>query len=79
MGEMLPEILQPFTRYSANDPEFPVNDTPLFAGCCDQDFRKTLFVGSKSADGQGGAATQAHHGSPDALFNGQRRTTVMHS
>jgi hypothetical protein len=32
MGEMLPEIPQPFTRYSANDPEFPVNDTPLFAG-----------------------------------------------
>jgi len=26
MGEMLPQILQALTRYSANDPKFPVNN-----------------------------------------------------
>jgi hypothetical protein len=33
MGGILREILQALTRYSANDPEFPVNDPPLFTGC----------------------------------------------
>ena len=33
MGAMLRQILQELTRYSANDPEFPVNDPPLFTGC----------------------------------------------
>jgi hypothetical protein len=28
----LSAILQALTRYSANDPQFPVNDPPLFAG-----------------------------------------------
>jgi hypothetical protein len=32
MGESLREILQAFTRYSANAPEFPVNDAPLLTG-----------------------------------------------
>jgi hypothetical protein len=32
MGEILRDILQAFTRYSANDPKFPVNDVPLFTG-----------------------------------------------
>jgi hypothetical protein len=31
-GESLREILQAFTRYSANAPEFPVNDAPLLTG-----------------------------------------------
>jgi hypothetical protein len=32
MEESLREILQPLTRYSANDPELPVNDPTLFTG-----------------------------------------------
>jgi hypothetical protein len=32
MGESLREIVQALTRYSANAPEFPVNDPPLFTG-----------------------------------------------
>jgi hypothetical protein len=32
MRESVREILQAFTRYSANDPEFPVSDPPLFTG-----------------------------------------------
>jgi hypothetical protein len=32
MEEILREILRPLTRYSANDPKFPVNDPPLFTG-----------------------------------------------
>jgi hypothetical protein len=33
MGEILRQILHALTRYSANDPELPVNDPPLFTGC----------------------------------------------
>jgi hypothetical protein len=33
LGESLREFLQALTRYSANDPELPVNDPPLFTGC----------------------------------------------
>jgi len=32
MGGSLSAILQALTRYSANDPQFPVNDPPLFTG-----------------------------------------------
>jgi hypothetical protein len=32
MGESLSAILPVLTRYSANDPQFPVNDAPLFTG-----------------------------------------------
>jgi hypothetical protein len=32
MGESLRDFLQALTRYSANDPELPVNDPPLFTG-----------------------------------------------
>ena len=32
MGESLREIPQALTRYSANDPELPVNDATLFTG-----------------------------------------------
>ena len=31
-GGILKEILQAFTRYSANAPEFPVNDAPPLTG-----------------------------------------------
>jgi hypothetical protein len=31
---MLKEILQAFTRYSANDPELPVNSGASFTGGC---------------------------------------------
>jgi hypothetical protein len=33
LREILREFLQTLTRYSANDPELPVNDPPLFTGC----------------------------------------------
>jgi hypothetical protein len=39
-GEILSAVLQVFTRYSANNPQFPVNDRSLFTGvpatakCC---------------------------------------------
>jgi hypothetical protein len=32
MGQILRETLQAITRYSANAPELPVNDPPLFTG-----------------------------------------------
>jgi hypothetical protein len=32
MEESLRVISQALTRYSANDPQFPVNDGPLFTG-----------------------------------------------
>jgi hypothetical protein len=32
MGESLRGLLRALTRYSANDPELPVNDPPLFTG-----------------------------------------------
>jgi hypothetical protein len=35
---MLGAILQALTRYSANDPQFPVNDPPLFTGARPHDF-----------------------------------------
>ena len=40
-GGILRAILQVLTRYSANDPQFPVNDRPLFTG-------KTHVVGAAS-------------------------------
>jgi len=36
MGEILRKNLETLTRYSANDPEFSVNDQPLFTGCRDR-------------------------------------------
>jgi hypothetical protein len=33
MAEILRQIVSALTRYSANDPELPVNDLPLFTGC----------------------------------------------
>jgi hypothetical protein len=38
----LSAILQVLTRYSANDPQFPVNDRPLFTG-------KSHAIGGRSA------------------------------
>jgi len=50
-GGILSTILQVFTRYSANDPQFPVNDWSLFTG-------KSHAIGGASrpngpADGEG--------------------------
>jgi hypothetical protein len=42
----LGEILQALTRYSANDPELPVNDPRLFTGAKPDDYSTRLNVAS---------------------------------
>ena len=54
-GGILSAILQVFTRYSANDPQFPVNDQSLFTGGVSRDRR--------SVAGEPGL-NQAMHDSP---------------
>src|ERR1700735_2311623 len=44
-GGMLSAIAQALTRYSANDPQFPVNDRSLFTG-------KTYVVGGAERRGR---------------------------
>jgi hypothetical protein len=40
----LSEILKALTRYSANDPQLPVNDVPLFTGAKPADYSTRLNV-----------------------------------
>jgi len=46
MGESLRETLHTLTRYSANEPNFPVNDLPLFTG---QISRKAAYQAGRNA------------------------------
>jgi hypothetical protein len=55
-GGILKEILQAFTRYSANDPELPVNDPPLFTGAKPDDFPTRLNVASNRSNDRAGAS-----------------------
>jgi len=41
---ILSEILKALTRYSANDPQLPVNDVPLFTGAKPDDYSTRLNV-----------------------------------
>jgi len=45
MGQSLREIQRALTRYSANDPELPVNDLPLFTGVRADAFRTRRIAG----------------------------------